>query len=84
MKQYVIGVDFGSDSVRALLVDAGCGETVAESVCNYPRWAERRYCDSATSAFRHHPLDYVESLKAVLHGELYPLRRTVRLLWTAV
>lgn len=70
MKQYVIGVDFGSDSVRAVLVDASCGETASECVCNYPRWAERQFCDSGRNAFRHHPLDYIESLRNVIHGVL--------------
>lgn len=83
MKQYVIGVDFGSDSVRAVLVDASCGETAAECVCNYPRWAERQFCDSSRNAFRHHPLDYIESLRKVIHGvldghrELAPLVRGI-------
>ncbi|MEX2368930.1 MAG: ribulokinase, partial [Candidatus Paceibacterota bacterium] len=58
---YVIGVDFGTDSVRALLLDTG-GGVVAESVFNYPRWAEGLYCDPAQNRFRQHPLDYIEGI----------------------
>lgn len=70
MENYVIGLDYGTDSARAVLVNASTGKVVAESVHYYPRWAEGKYCDSSSQVFRQHPLDYYESLKAVLHGVL--------------
>lgn len=63
MKATVIGIDFGTDSVRAVLVDASNGHEVSSAVCEYPRWKEGLYCDAATSRFRQHPLDYLESLE---------------------
>ena len=42
-----IGVDFGSDSVRAILV-TGDGEILASSVHNYVRWAKGLFCDPNT------------------------------------
>lgn len=59
---YVIGVDYGSDSVRSVLVNATNGEEIASSVFNYPRWQKGLYCDPAVNQFRQHPLDYIEGL----------------------
>lgn len=63
MNASVIGIDFGTDSVRAVLVDTSNGHEVSSAVCEYPRWKEGLYCDAASSQFRQHPLDYLESLE---------------------
>ena len=60
---YVIGVDYGSDSVRSVLVNAENGQEIASSVFNYPRWQKGLFCDPATNQFRQHPLDYTEGLE---------------------
>ena len=69
-KDFVIGLDYGTDSARAVLVNAHTGEQIAEAVHNYARWAEGKYCNALESRFRQHPLDYIEALKSVLHGVL--------------
>ena len=66
MIRYTIGIDYGTDSARAVLVDASCGRIVASATSNYTRWAEGRWCDPLTQQFRQHPLDYIECLEAVL------------------
>lgn len=68
MTSYALGLDYGSDSVRALLVDAHTGAEVATNVVYYPRWKKGLYCVPAKDQFRQHPLDYLESLEAVVRG----------------
>jgi L-ribulokinase len=60
---FVIGVDYGSDSVRTIIVNAQTGQEVAAAVFYYPRWKDQLYCDAAINQFRQHPLDYVEGLE---------------------
>ncbi|UOQ70238.1 ribulokinase [Hymenobacter cellulosilyticus] len=63
---YVIGIDYGTDSVRALLVNARTGAEVAQAVHPYARWKEQRYCNAAKNQFRQHPLDHIEGLEATV------------------
>ncbi|WP_197901555.1 ribulokinase [Rhodocytophaga rosea] len=60
---YVIGVDFGTDSVRALVIDATNGKEMATAVHYYSRWKQGKYCNPTESQFRQHPLDYLEGLE---------------------
>ncbi len=60
---YVLGIDYGSDSVRSILVDASDGKEIASSVFYYPRWKKQLYCDATANQFRQHPLDYIEGLE---------------------
>ena len=70
MKRYTIGVDYGTDSVRSVLIDALTGKQVADHVFYYPRWKEGRYCDPARNQFRQHPLDYIEGLQKTIRKVL--------------
>jgi L-ribulokinase len=63
-KDFVLGVDFGTDSVRTVVVDAGDGRILGSAVAAYPRWAKGLYCDPRENRFRQHPLDYLESMEA--------------------
>jgi len=62
-KSYVIGVDYGTDSVRSVILDAANGEEIASSVFTYPRWKDGLYCNPLINQYRQHPLDYVEGLE---------------------
>ena len=68
--RYVIGLDYGSDSARALVVNAESGETLATCVEYYPRWKKGLYCDPKINQWRQHPKDYLEVLEATVTGAL--------------
>lgn len=69
-ENFVIGVDFGTDSVRALLVDAADGCEIAGAVAPYSRWSSGLYVDPASNMFRQHPLDYLEGLEEAICASL--------------
>jgi L-ribulokinase len=75
--QFVIGIDFGTDSVRTLIVDAADGKELSSSVFYYPRWKDGNYCDPAKNQFRQHPLDYIEGLEATIHKALASVPKEV-------
>ena len=60
---YVIGVDYGTDSVRSIIVNAISGEEIAAAVFYYPRWKQGAFCNASLNQFRQHPLDYIEGLE---------------------
>jgi L-ribulokinase len=70
MKKYVIGLDYGTDSCRAVIADAQNGEEVAAAVKYYPRWKTGEYCDPKANRYRQHPLDYIEVLEASIREAL--------------
>ena len=70
MMKYVIGLDYGTDSVRALVVNAENGAEISTAVHYYARWKKGLYCDPSLSQYRQHPLDYLEGLEATIKQAL--------------
>jgi len=68
--KYVIGLDYGSDSCRALIVNAENGAEIASAVKYYPRWKAGKYCNPKENRYRQHPLDYTECLEEVVKEAL--------------
>ncbi|MCD8261698.1 MAG: ribulokinase [Bacteroides sp.] len=66
MEKYIIGLDYGSDSARAIVVNALTGEILATAVQYYPRWKAGKYCNPAINQYRQHPLDYIEVLEGTV------------------
>lgn len=78
MTHYVIGIDYGTDSVRSIIVDTATGAEMASSVFYYPRWKAGLYCDPARQQFRQHPLDYIEGLETSIGACLDQVAPEVR------
>lgn len=74
----VIGIDFGTDSVRSMIIDATNGQEVASEVTSYRRWSSGKYCDPLKNQFRQHPLDYIEGLEGSVRGALGRVSDEVR------
>ena len=72
--KYVIGIDYGTDSVRSVVVNTANGEITGTAVFDYPRWKKGLYCDPASNRFRQHPLDYTEGLVESVRGALKGLK----------
>ncbi len=68
--KYIIGLDYGSDSCRAIITDASDGKEIATAVKYYPRWMEGKYCDPKANQYRQHPLDYIEVLEGAIKEAL--------------
>ena len=69
-RKYVIGLDFGSDSVRALIVDSSDGTEISSGVAAYSRWSKGMYCSPDENRYRQHPLDYIEATESCIRTAL--------------
>jgi L-ribulokinase len=69
-KKFVIGIDYGTDSVRSVVVDTANGDILSSWVFEYPRWKKGLYCDPSINQFRQHPLDYTEGLEQSVKGAI--------------
>jgi len=76
-KKFVIGIDYGTDTVRSVIVDTSNGEIVGTSVYEYPRWKKGLFCDPSINQFRQHPMDYIEGLEQSVKGALKGLGREI-------
>ena len=71
MPSYALGLDYGTNSVRALIVDTATGEEVGTSVWSYQRGEDGVLLDPRDhNLARQHPQDYVDGFFACLHGAL--------------
>ncbi len=83
-EKHVLGMDFGTDSVRIVVVNAATGKRKTNDVVYYPRWSQGKYCDPAKNQFRQHPLDYIESMEQAVKAALLNFRqRPCRISWAS-
>ncbi|MGD2068282.1 MAG: ribulokinase [Gemmatimonadota bacterium] len=71
MSPYVLGLDFGTGSVRAAVFDCANGRTVGTRVFAYPSGEHGVITDVREPHLaRQNPLDYVEGLRVAVRGAL--------------
>jgi L-ribulokinase len=75
---FVIGVDYGTDSVRAIIVHAYTGKVISSSVFYYSRWNDGLFCNPSQNQFRQHPLDYIEGIEQTIKKCLAQAGSSVR------
>ncbi len=69
--KYTIGLDYGTNSVRALIVDVATGDEIATAVEEYKRGDHGVITDPANAhVARQHPADYLEGLVACVGATL--------------
>ena len=66
--QYTIGLDYGTNSVRALIVDTANGREVATSVWNYEHGEAGVILSRDPNLARQHPADYSKALRLQSSG----------------
>ncbi len=75
---YAIGLDYGTNSVRALIVNVKNGKEVASAVWNYAHGTQGVILSRDPNLARQHPADYVEGAEVTLKKALALAKRTVR------
>lgn len=71
MSHYTLGIDYGTNSVRAVVVDCADGRVVGTSVFDYPSGTQGVILDPKDPHLaRQNPADYVAGLRASVTGAL--------------
>jgi L-ribulokinase len=77
-RQYVIGLDYGTNSVRALIVDAATGREIATAVWEYAHGHHGVILGRDPNLARQHPTDYVVGAEITIKKALALAKKTVR------
>ncbi|MFZ2279665.1 MAG: ribulokinase [Prosthecobacter sp.] len=78
MKRYSLGIDYGTNSCRSLLIDLDNGAEVGSTVFNYPSGEMGILLDPKDPhVARQNPQDYLDGLEAVVRGALQQARTNV-------
>lgn len=70
-KKYTIGIDFGTESARAVLVDVSNGKLIGSAVYKYPHGVITQNLPNSSIALEpdwalQHPIDYINALKRTI------------------
>jgi L-ribulokinase len=76
--QYTIGLDYGTNSVRTLIVNVANGKEVATAVWNYEHGASGVILSRDPNLARQHPADYVKGAEVSIKKALGDAKKRVR------
>jgi L-ribulokinase len=76
--RYSIGLDYGTNSVRALIVDVAGGREVASAVWNYAHGKDGVLLSSDPNLARQHPADYITGAEVTIKKALALAKKSVR------
>ena len=77
MPKYTIGLDYGTNSVRAIVVDVATGKEIGEAVWNYAHGTEGVVLSKDPNLARQHPADYVKGAETAILAALAAARKAV-------
>ncbi|MDE2182203.1 MAG: ribulokinase [Alphaproteobacteria bacterium] len=77
MSQYTIGLDYGTNSVRALLVDAADGREAAAAIWGYEHGHQGVVLGRDPNLARQHPGDYLKGAEITIREVLAQAKKTV-------
>jgi len=76
--QYTIGLDYGTNSVRALIVNVANGAEVAAAVWTYSHGKQGVVLARDPNLARQHPADYLKGAEITLRQALATAKKTVK------
>src|SRR5271154_5622801 len=76
--QYTIGLDYGTNSVRALIVNVTNGDEIASVVWNYSHGTAGVILSRDPSLARQHPADYVNGAGITIKTALASAKKSVK------
>lgn len=69
----VVGMDFGTSSVRVVVLDAATGHLVGSGESVFPRYESGQFCDPSVNQYRQHPEDHLGALTGATRAALASL-----------
>jgi L-ribulokinase len=76
--QYTIGLDYGTNSVRALIVNVANGAEIASAVWEYAHGTHGVILSRDPNLARQHPADYVKGAEVTIKSALAAAKKNVR------
>jgi L-ribulokinase len=76
--KYTIGLDYGTNSVRCLIVNVANGAEVAAAVWTYAHGTQGVILSRDPNLARQHPLDYVNGAEKTIKSALATAKKTVK------